>query len=232
MPKFVADAIPKRASVSGPDYLGAHLSMRETYAIFPALHNQADYVIVDVFAQKILRILGLNASILRDIVAEVVKDENYSLVLGCGNLFIFENVGEHAKPKIFPIQERFEYDEVYDFEILKGLKIVDYEFPSSITRGEVSEIKLVYTKSENSDLDSYIVFTTFVNSKTGETYQAANLPSFSLLPVGTWKANRYYMENLEIALPRFLDNGDYKVFVGVSNKIKTRSVYLNELKVK
>ena len=31
----IVNTIPDNASVSGPDYLGAHLSMRETYAIFP-----------------------------------------------------------------------------------------------------------------------------------------------------------------------------------------------------
>ncbi len=62
-------------------------------------------------------------------------------------------------------------------------------------------------------------------------YQVANLPSYNLLELQEWTKNRYYIEDLEIVLPAFLDSGDYKVFLGITNIINTRNLYLGDVEV-
>lgn len=227
----VVEFIPDDAVVTGPDYLGAHLSMRETYAIFPALYNEAEYVIVDVFSQKILRILDLDVSMVRDVVADVIKDPNYELQLGCGNMFVFKNVGPHGKPQLLPLQERFVFEEKTDLEIFQSLTVVDYSFPEKISRGEHFEAEFVYVKREEERLDAYILFVSFINDKTGEVYQVANLPSFSLNQLGNWREDRYYLENMDMVLPEFLEPGNYRIFTGINNNIRTRSIYLGDIVV-
>jgi len=227
----VVDMIPEGASVSGPDYLGAHLSMRETYAIFPALYNSADYVIVDVFSQKIMRILDADADLVRDVISRIMKDQNYKLDSACGNLFVFKKVGFHAKNEKLPLQERYKFAERFDYEIFKSLTVVDYKIPEILGRGENSHLEITYVKREDDSLDGYFLFLTFVNKCTKEMYQVANLPSFSLYQLPDWTEGRYYVEDLELALPRFLDSGEYSVFVGMSNIIRTRNLYLGDVKV-
>lgn len=227
----IVDMIPKKATVSGPDYLGAHLSMRETYAIFPAMFDTADFVIVDVFAQKILRILELDVTLVRDVVADVIKSQDYTLRLGCGNLFVFERIGVHNKSKLLPLQEKFNYQEKTDLEIFQSLTVVDYTLPKKASLGDVLPANFVYTKRENSNLDGYVLFLTLINEKTGEIYQAANLPSFALNQLRNWRSDRYYIENIEISFPEFLDLGNYKVFIGMSNEVRTRSIYLGNIMV-
>ena len=39
------------------------------------------------------------------------------------------------------------------------------------------------------------------------------------------------LENLEVTIPKFVDPGDYYVFVGMGNKIRTRSIYLGDVEV-
>lgn len=225
----VIDIIPEEASISGPDYLGAHLAMRETYAIFPALYKNADYVIVDVFSQKILRILDLDVTIVRDVVADMIKNPEYDLRLGCGNLFVFKKVGPHEKSIVLPLQESFEYDEKVNLEIFESLTIVDYSLPQRVTRGQPSMAKFVYVKREEERLDDYVLFTSFINDSTGELYQMANLPSFSLNQLRNWREDRYYLEDVAIVLPEFLDTGTYRVFIGMTNNIRTRSIYLGDI---
>jgi uncharacterized membrane protein len=227
----VVEMIPDNATVSGPDYLGAHLAQRETYAIFPALYNEADYVIVDVFSQKILRILELDLTLVRDVVADVIKSEDYRLRMGCGNLFVFERVGTHEKTELLPLQERFTFNEKTDLEIFQSLTVVDYLIPDVLKRGEPVEASFTYVKRENNSLDGYVLFLTFINEETGELYQVANLPSFSLNQTKNWREDRYYLEELVIALPEFLDPGSYKVFIGMSNEVRTRSIYLGDVAV-
>jgi len=227
----IVKTIPEGVSVSGPDYLGAHLSMRETYAIFPALYNSADYVIVDVFSQKIMRILNADVDLIRDVVARLIKDPNYKLDSACGNLFVFKKVGPHGKNEKLPLQERYEFEEELDYEIFKSLTVVDCEMPALLKRGENSSLEIAYVKRSNDSLDGYFLFLTFVNKETKEMYQVANLPSFSLYQLPDWTEDRYYIEDLELALPEFIAPGEYSIFVGMSNIIRTRNLYLGDVKV-
>ncbi len=227
----VVKTIPSDASVSGPDYLGAHLAQRETYAIFPALYNEADYVIVDVFSRKILTILDADVNLVRDVVGDMVRNEDYKLDMGCGNLFVFKKVGPHGKDKLLPLQEKFEYAEQVDLEIFQGLTVVDFKLPEKISRGVPGKVNLVYTKRTSTSLDGYFLFMTFVNETTGEIYQVANLPSFGITQPREWDENHYYIEHLEVAVPKFVDPGTYRAFIGMSNIIRTRSLYLGDIKV-
>jgi uncharacterized membrane protein len=223
----IVGQIPDDVSVSGPDYLGAHLSLRETYAIFPALYNQADYVIIDAFSKKIANILDLPPSLVNEVVNRVIKDPNYALQTSCGNLFVFKKIGPHNKSTLSPIQEYYSYPAKYDYTILNGLTVVDYQLPATLTRGVMANIRLAYLNKDK--LDSNFIFMSFINSKTGLVYQSVNLPSFALIKTIDWKEDYYYVEDLELVLPNFVDPGDYRVFVGISNNIRTRSIYLGDV---
>ena len=232
----IVNIVPEKASVSGPDSLGAHLAMRETYAIFPALYNEADYVIVDVFAKKLFTILDLNTEIIKDVIGHLIKDINYELRLGCGNYFVFEKVGAHSKQELLPIQERYEYEGKHDFEFFQGLNVVDFEIPDSFKRGERNELKVIYYRAKDgakkhTSLVDYKMFTSFVNTETGKIYQSANLPSFALREPGGWVEGRYYLEDIEVVMPEFIDSGEYLVLVGMGNSIRTRSILLGRTKV-
>ncbi|MBT6401586.1 DUF2079 domain-containing protein [candidate division WWE3 bacterium] len=228
----VIDFIPDGASVSGPDYMGSHLSMRETYAIFPALYNSADYVIVDVFALKVVELLDLEQDIINDVVGRILKHPEYQLRAACGNLFIFENIGEHGKSELLPIQESFVYEARVDLEIFLELFLVDFEIPELITRGEKFENKFTYNRRGSTSLNEYVVFTTYVNKKTGEVHQLPNLPSFAISQPKDWARDRFYSETNEVHFPEFVDPGDYMTFVGISNNIRTRSIYLGDVEVR
>jgi len=73
---------------------------------------------------------------------------------------------------------------------------------------------------------------TYYNIKTEEIYQAANLPSFSIMEPEDWNTGLYYIEDIDIALPKYMDPGIYRVFIGMSNRIRTRNLYLGEVVVK
>ena len=228
----VVSLIPDGATVSGPDYLGTNLSMRETYAIFPALYDTADYVIMDVFSRKIFTILDLDTSALKAVVENLLKSNNYELLMGCGNLFVFKNVGPHEKSQILPMQERFEYSEKFSYEIYNSLYVVDFEIDGDVVRGEPTTAKIVYVRRDDKDISDFVLYMTYLNTKTGKIYHAANLPSFSILKPQEWEMDTYYIENVDVALPKYMDGGNYRVFIGMSNKIKTRNLYLGEIFVK
>jgi hypothetical protein len=227
----VVDMIPSNASISGPDYLGAHLALRETYAIFPALHDSADYVVVDVFSKKILTILNIDLNLVRNVTGSLVEDPNYELVNGCGNLFVFKRVGPHSKNALLPLQEKFTYSEKYNFPILQTLTVVDYSLPAQLIRGQSAHAQFVYVKRDKDTLDGFVLFTTLINKQNGEIYQVANLPSYGISQMKDWKEDRYYIEDVELVLPNDVKPGQYQAYVGMTNVTKTRSIYLGDLEV-
>jgi len=228
----IISLIPDTASVSGPDYLGSHLSMRKTYAIFPAMYDEADYVIVDVFARKIFTVLGINHAMLKEIVYDILKNPEYKFQMGCGNLFVYRKEPDLAKPQLLPIQERLNYTEKMSYPVLEALTLVDYELPPSIKHGESVRAKFVYTKKSNTSLDGYILYISMINRKNGEIYQMANLPSFGLLEPDDWEKGKYYIEYIDLQIPDFVDSGDAMFFIGATNTLKSQSIYLGDIEVK
>lgn len=228
--KAIVNMIPKQASVSGPDYLGAHLAQRETYAIFPALYSKADYVIVDVFSQKIMRILDTDISIVRDVVGDMLVNPNYENIASCGNLFVFKKSGAKEKSLKLPIQERYKYPVDKNLEIMEDLFVADFFIPQKIKRGEKFKIFFAYRK-ESKKPDGYILFTTFINSKTGEIYQIANMPSYGLLSIDDWDEGSYYLEEMDTTIPYSVKPGSYLAFVGMTNNIRSRSIYLTTIEI-
>ena len=229
--KMIIDVIPVAASVSGPDYLGAHLAQRETYAIFPALYSKADYVIVDVFSQKIMRILDTDVSLVRDVVGDMMTNPNYQNVAGCGNLFVFKKVPPQTKSLKLPMQERYRYTPDQKLEIFEDLFLADFRIPQSVTRGEPSKAMFVYRK-ESKKPDDYVIFTSFINSDTGEIFQSANIPSYGLVNIKDWSEGHYYIEAVDLTVPSAVDSGIYRVFLGMTNNIRTRSIYLGDVEVR
>lgn len=225
----IIEQIPGVAVVSGPDNLGDHMSMRETYGIFPALWNKAEYVIVDVQSRKLLAILGLSRNIIRELTESLISTEQYDLVMSCGNLYLFKQGEPRERSSRLPIQERYQYEEKYDFNILNLVEIVDFEIPEQMIRQKPYNAEIVYKKSTNDGMDGYIVYMTFVNQETGELFQVANLPSFAILHPLEWTKNYYYVEDIEIAVPSYVEPGDYHMFLSLSNKIKMRSMYLGDV---
>jgi uncharacterized membrane protein len=229
--RIITDMIPPTASISGPDYLGAHLAQRETYAIFPALYSKADYVIVDVFSQKIMRILDTDISMVRDVVGDMITNPNYQNVAGCGNLFVFKKGPTQIKSLRLPMQERYNYTPDQNLEIFEDLFLADFKIPQTVNRGSSSKAIFVYRK-ESKKPDDYVIFTSFINSETGEIYQSANIPSYGLLNLTDWMEGRYYIESIDLTVPNAVDPGIYHAFVGMTNNSRTRSIYLGDVEVK
>ncbi len=228
----IVPLIPESASVSGPDYLGAHLGLRETYAIFPALYDEADIVIVDVFARKLNRILNIPEDIVGYAVGKLLQNPNYRLVFGCGNLFVYANIGEHPRDTRLPVQERFEFDPAVDFKLVNSLHIVDYSFPSQVARGTAFPLQISYQRHSGESLNGFVLYTSFVNVVTRELYQVANPATLSISKPDSWDKDVTYITTQEIILPEFLPAGRYRVFSSLTNKIRTRNIYLGPVEVK
>ena len=232
----IINMMPPEVSISGPDYMGAPLSMRKTYAIFPALYNTADYVIADSSARKLQTIVGADDSMLHRALSFLIKTDLYEPVTACGNLFVYRRTDlGGALPSMEdisePLLETDTYAEKVDYPFYDELSLVDYDIPSSLVRGIFSDLTFVYAKRASDYMGDVFIYTSFINEATKEMYQVANLPSHSFIPLSKWDRDKYYLEKIKVSIPESFDIGNYRVFVGATNNIKTRNLFLGTVEV-
>ena len=232
----ILDRIPPKVSVSGPDFMGSHLAQRETYAIFPAGKTTSDYLIVDIFSQKLLKILELNVELNRDYVQDTLKDKNYDLEFNCANLLVFkkhdgEQLNKGNAEDLMPFQVYKNYNSKVNFPIFNDLTLVDFNFNPNMKINSNSQIKYVFTKKSDRSLSGFVSFTTLVNKETGNIFQFANYPSFAYSSLDSWEQGKFYLETIDFVIPSYLEKGDYYLLVGIDNKINSRSVYLGQVKL-
>lgn len=228
----IVDMVETEDSVSGPDYMGAKLSLRETYALFPALYNEADIIIADIYARKVSRVLGIPSIIVNGVMGDVMMDPNYALKYVCGNLAVFERGGPYEKSELLPVQQTFTYEPTIDAEVFRGLYLRDFNLPDEIVRGDFYTEKFTYERKNSKSLNDHKLFLTFVNMDSSEYFQIPHLASYSIAPLKDWEADRFYIEDVDLMIPEFMAKGDYRVFLGLTDGIETQSIYLGEVKVK
>jgi uncharacterized membrane protein len=230
----IVGMIPDNVSVSGPDHLGAPLSLRETYAIFPALYKEADYVIVDVFSNKLRTILDEDEEITKTAISYLMESPDYSPVGACGTLFVFKRgmaTSGTALEMEAPLVEVSEYEDPLDYDFYNELIIADFTLPTMFVREVPQQFQMVYYKGDSEFLGGFHIYSSFVNAATHDLFQVAHLPSNSYIPRTTWSTGNYYIENISLALPGYLEPGTYKVFAGITNFIRTRNIYLGSVEV-
>lgn len=229
----IIDIIPPKVSVSGPDFMGSHLSQRETYAIFPAGKFTSDYLIVDIFSQKLLKILELNVELNRDFVQGTLDNPDYELEFICANILVFKkttNKTFDAKPTdVMPFQVYKNYQEKFNYTIFNDLTLVDFKFNNKMRINSEDKISYTFTKKGDKSLSGFVSFTTLVHSETGNIFQFANYPSFAYSSINSWEEGKYYSEEIKFVIPSYLERGSYHLFVGIDNDINTRSVYLGDV---
>ena len=229
----IVSSIPPLVSVSGPDYMGSHLAQRETYAIFPAGKSTSDYLIVDIFSKKLLSILELSNSLNRRFIEDVFKSKDYNLVYSCSNLLVFKKsdlkVADTEKLHILPIQQLNSYNKKFDYEIFRKFYLVDTQFENKAKIGEKFKITNVYEKRNKDEMSEYKIFTTFINKETGQDYKFINYPSTIFTTIPDFKDDRFYEEKVDVVIPSHLEKGNYMIFVGIDNRLRTRSIYLGDV---
>ncbi|OGC50292.1 hypothetical protein A2716_03730 [candidate division WWE3 bacterium RIFCSPHIGHO2_01_FULL_40_23] len=228
----VVSLVPSSATVTAPDYLGAHFSTRRVNALFPANFDTSDYVVVDVNSKKVLSILGVNLDLINKVVGHILRNPDYKLIYSCSNIFVFKKETSGPGERILPLQEDFDYVEKVNYSIGQSLYLSDFNLPQIIEKGKEFEVNFVYKKEGDASLNAYVIYTSFKSEDGKYIHQIANLPSFGVNPPLNWEEGVYYLEDNKFVLPDSSPSGNYNVFVGMTNNIKTYNIFLGKVFVR
>ena len=167
--------------------------------------------------------------------SDTLKDPNYDLEFICANLLVFKKIDlpvEENSNQLAPFQIYKNYPKKVNYPIFNDLNLIDFSFEKDIKINSMSKVSYVFTKESSKSLSGFVSFTTLVNKDTGNVFQFANYPSFAFSTLSSWEEDKFYSEEIKFVVPSYLEAGTYYLFVGVDNKINSRSVYLGDINLK
>jgi len=218
-------------SVSAPNFLGAHLSLRESLALSPGNYQEADYVVVDLVLPQFLHSVGEFevTPLIPRYVKDLLGDPNYTLVRSGGGLLVFER-GSREPRRVFSIEE-VPSPTGQKIAFTWGVRLERFEIPEEMEVGEKTELSFYWSSLPN--LKKSVFFVSTLKSG-GRVFQEVHLPSLALLPVDQWEAGPTYREIFELELPENLPSGDYEFILSVidfDNRESVESRYLQTVEV-
>lgn len=229
----VVSLIPEdpEVSVSAPNFLGAHLSLRESLALFPGNYQKADYVVIDLVLPQFLHSVGEFevTPLIPRYVKDLLENSDYTLIRSGDGLLVFERGSEEPR-RTFNIKEEARAASP-KIAFKKGVNLENFEIPEKMVADD--KVKLSFDWSVSADLKEKIFFVSTLK-KDGRIFQETHLPSFALLPVDQWEEGKIYHEEFEIVLPERLPSGSYEFVLSVvdfENRENVESRYLQMLEV-
>jgi len=84
--------IPKNASYTGPNYMGAQTSLRKTNAVYPMRFYNVQYLAIDVKEYSVhANEIGITNKMQDKVTQHIFNNANYKLIDSCKSLFLFKN---------------------------------------------------------------------------------------------------------------------------------------------
>lgn len=209
----VYDLLKNRVgAVSGPDYLGAKLVVREDYNLFPVHWKESEYVVADLTRQpRSFRVLTLVtgylptvtwSDFLRESVSQI--NENPYGVLYSGNgLVVFERGGGRKLFEELPLLgESNQRGESW------GIEVRDFVFPEELSRGSAASFELEWEWEEDGVRDG-LPLLILVKENASEA-------SFYEVAYGLFLSNAEKLQRTRqtIDIPTKLATGTYNFYLG------------------
>lgn len=232
---------------SGPDYLGAHTSLRWVNALFPTRYYDSDVYVADIFETKSADpIDAINWIDNKETMRRMVVLNNKKQTYACGRINMFvkgesKDTARNYDSEVIDddLQISFEGGGVEYIEgTVKELvyRIHGYQIPSEIRLDEGVEndpFRIIVSKEQGDFRDKigYWVLENYADS----TYRYGfhdymSYASYESLDTSAYGQKIY--EEYTPVLGEFIPKGKYRLYYGIGDQVRASEVYLGDIEVK
>ena len=220
---------------TGPDYLGAHASMRLVNALFPARYTDANLVIADFFETKAVGPLeSTDWTFNKNSLRKMIATGRYKHIYSCGKVSAFVEGENLDNSEYIDIDPRINFTPSYQLAV-KGttarISALVENLPSMISKKSPVPINLLVMKEEGAFLD-----------KTGFwVFESVDNPDEKLSYVDyIWVGFKDNLDKAEAGqlvrishVPQLdqLKNGKYHVYYGLGDLLRAQEMYLGDIEV-
>ncbi len=217
---------------TGPDYLGAHTSLRNVNALFPSRFWDADLIIADVFETKTLGAFGDSGWIFnKEGLRRMTGTNQYEHLFSCGKVSAFvEGTNRDSAVFIDPF-EVSQYESIIvatkkismDFRLIDLPGIFNKNNPdpfitSSARLSGTFKDKVSFWVFEDADNpDNRLTFVNYLSVAFDQSLDKA-------------KEGQYVKETFYPKLDT-LKNGNYRVFWGMGDLLDASEIYLGTIEI-
>ena len=212
---------------TGPDYLGAHTSLRKYNAVFPSAGWNADLIVADYYEDKTYDPLDNVDSwtINKKVLLKILVERDMKHVLSCDRMMVFSGNGNTDTVEYF---ESGSPDDVYQLQMKDkkiGIAIKILESPNSSNNFKVT---YALQRMPGAYVRDKVTFWNFIdeNGKTLEFIDYVPVSLTDKLPESKDDAYLLIKRDFEFVRDQLSDN--VQVYYGMSNQIDGAAIYLGE----
>lgn len=230
MVQIIEDEDPK--IYTGPDYLGAHSSLREVNALFPSRTWDADLIIADVFENKTLGVFGDKGWIFnKEAMRRMTSLGEYKHLYSCGKVSAFirgensdkvEFINESEIQDIKTIEVKTEVISM-NFKLINLPKTISksnpdaIEIASAIVDGPFKDKVTYWEFREKGDEDNTLKFVDYLSFSYEESLDKAD--------------NGQYVKETIYPQLQTLPAGEYEVYWGMGDLLRATDIYLGTINI-
>lgn len=217
---------------TGPDYLGAHASLRKTNALFPSRFWDADLIIADVFEAKSLGAFGDSGWIFnKEGLRRLMNMNRVEHLYSCGKVSAFVPGTNRDSAEFVSASEVGNYQTipVATKKISMDFKLID--LPQTLSKSDPAPIMIAATRlngtfkdkvtywsfEEEGNEDNKLEFVDYASVAYDESLDKA-------------EENQYVRETIYPKLGD-LKEGTYKVYWGVGDLLDASEIYLGTIQI-
>lgn len=222
---YLQEKNPKK--YSGPDYLGAHMSLRPTNAIFPAASEQSDIFVADFLEDKVYEPLNTSTSWPenKNTLKKVLDMKRHNHIFSCDRMIVFEKqeqVNEKEKSEIVQ-SSTIDSNNVFLIEMKK--KKVYFSLIKKPDQND-STVEYAIRRAKNTDVLDKLAFWKFVDER-GKTHEFIDYAPFTLNTDLNDVSNEDFLKITSDFdwLNRFI-SGPVKVYFGFGSSLDSTEIFL------
>lgn len=217
---------------TGPDYLGAHASLRYVNALFPSRITDSDLVIADVFETKAVDPLDLDEWIFnKEAMRKMIDAKRYRHIESCSMMHAFVNSDQMKVDNIEVVNSSQNFSVDYRLHTKKfGLTLFDIKYPNEVDKNSASLFEVTIRK-DFGDFDDHTVYWVFEPLDSGLPKHAfvdyliiADRNGFDTIDFGT-----IIKEVIDFDFVREYTSGEYRVYYGVGDLLESNEIYVGNI---
>lgn len=219
---YVVAYLKDYQKVSVPQPLGAKTSNKYYNALFPAGMDEANVVVTDIYARKLVDFLDVDTEYNKKAVKNFVQLNPVTINLACDRFAVLE------KRSVKNVSSAFSYNNdsigslvTYNapvpnsyVKLLEYSKFYSFEFIN--LADDKVEFDYVYSIGDEEYRKSLFSYTVITNGSQDWTF--LHFPSTYMYELNDWPVDTVLKESIKLKVPKFLPSGKYSVYFGLGNR--------------
>ncbi len=213
---------------SGPDYLGAHTSLRPVNAVFPSAAITSDIFVADFLEDKVYEPLNTSESWTenKNVLKKILDTNQFKGVFACDRMIVFKKISS-TNIESSVVIDPSELKENIPFSIKMGKKEIFFALIKKASSEDMT-VQYAIRRAHKTDTLDKLAFWRFEN-ENGKKYEFVDYRPFVLnIDLNDVSNEKFLKITGDFSFVKQFIDGNVKVYFGFGNGLDTSEIYLGQ----